>query len=280
VGHYSTVFQTALLAALACEAFAATDLYDAVNRIRAGEGACRVVQKQAPLTRQPALERAARALAGGRPLRESLKEAGYRATASRYIGITGSVTVSQAVAVLERKYCEPLLDGALAEIGIHHDAGRLLIVMAAPFAPRVMLSPEAAAQRVLELVNDARTQPRRCGERSFGAVRPVSRSAVLGKAASMHAEDMARHNFFSHTGHDGSSVAERVRRVGYRFRTAGENIAAGTTTPEEAVAGWIKSPGHCANLMNPAFSEMGVAFAVERNSRFGVYWAQVFATPR
>jgi hypothetical protein len=46
------------------------------------------------------------------------------------------------------------------------------------------------------------------------------------------------------------------------------------------VAGWIKSPGHCANLMNPAFTEMGAAFAVNNRSEFGVYSAQAFGTPR
>jgi len=46
------------------------------------------------------------------------------------------------------------------------------------------------------------------------------------------------------------------------------------------VAGWIKSPPHCANLMNGAFTEMGVAYAVNAKSEMGVYWAQEFGTPR
>ena len=61
----------------------------------------------------------------------------------------------------------------------------------------------------------------------------------------------------------------------------GENIAAGSQmTPETAVAGWIRSPGHCANLMNPGFSEMGAAFAVDARSEMGVYWTQAFGAPR
>lgn len=46
------------------------------------------------------------------------------------------------------------------------------------------------------------------------------------------------------------------------------------------MAAWIKSPEHCANLMNPAFTEMGVAFAIDRKSELGVYWTQEFAAPR
>jgi uncharacterized protein YkwD len=270
----------AVLAALACDAVAAADPYEAVARLRAGEGACMVARKPPPLKRQPALERAAAALARGLSLRDSLKAAGYRATASRFIAITGAGAGGIAFAQLERKHCRELLEGALTDIGVYYHDRQLWIVMAAPFTPQVALSPEVAAQRVLELTNEARTQPRRCGERVFNAARPLTRNVLLGKAALLHADDMARHNYFSHTGRDGSKPAERVARAGYKFRAAGENIAAGPSTPEAAVAGWIRSAPHCANLMNPAFTEMGIAFAVERNSEFGVYWAQVLAAQR
>ena len=79
----------AILFVLSCDALAA-DPYDAVNRLRAGDGACMVAQKPAPLMRQAALERAAAGLARGQSLRDSLKESGYRATASRFISITGA----------------------------------------------------------------------------------------------------------------------------------------------------------------------------------------------
>ncbi len=92
---------------------------------------------------------------------------------------------------------------------------------------------------------------------------------------------MARNNYFSHSDRDGSNPAQRVERAGYRHRATGENIAAGgQMKAEDAVAGWIKSPGHCANLMNPAYSEMGVAFAVNPRSEMGVYWTQAFGAPR
>jgi uncharacterized protein YkwD len=270
----------AILVVLSCNAVAAADPYEALNRLRAGDGACMVAQRPAPLTRQPALEHAAAGLARGQSLRDSLKAAGYRATASRFISIIGAGAGGIAFAQLERKYCPGLLDGTLVDAGVYYDARQLWIVLAAPFAPRVALSQEAAGQRVLELVNTARAGPRRCGDRPFSAARPLARSAVLGRAALLHAGDMARHNYFDHRGRDGSTPAERIARAGYRFRATGENIAAGPSTPEEAVAGWFRSPGHCANLMNPAYAEMGVAYAVERNSEFGVYWTQVFGTPR
>jgi uncharacterized protein YkwD len=51
-------------------------------------------------------------------------------------------------------------------------------------------------------------------------------------------------------------------------------------TPEAAVAGWLQSPHHCANLMTARFEEMGVAFAVNPATESGVYWTQTFGTTR
>ncbi|HBZ05376.1 MAG TPA: CAP domain-containing protein, partial [Massilia sp.] len=100
------------------------------------------------------------------------------------------------------------------------------------------------------------------------------------QAAREHSSDMAAHRRFSHRGSDDSEVAQRATRVGYRWRHIGENIAAGQTSAQEAVAGWLESPGHCANLMNPDFSEMGAGYAISRARMPGfAYWTQVFAMP-
>jgi uncharacterized protein YkwD len=137
-----------------------------------------------------------------------------------------------------------------------------------------------AGERVLALVNEARRTPRRCGEASFPATGPVRWNDTLASAALRHAEDMAANNYFAHEGRNGSTPAQRVTAAGYRYRMTGENIAAGPSRAEDAVAGWIKSPPHCANLMTAGFTEMGVAYAVDARSEFGVYWAQSFGTPR
>jgi uncharacterized protein YkwD len=68
-----------------------------------------------------------------------------------------------------------------------------------------------------------------------------------------------------------------VHRTGYRARHVGENIASGVPTAREVVDGWLASPGHCSNIMDPRFTEMGVAYATERRSRGVIYWTQVFA---
>ncbi len=264
-----------------CFDAAASDLYTVINRLRAGEGNCAVAETLSPLKPQAVLERVASDLARGDQLQQSLKETGYRATRSSFLSIRGDGVGTQAARMLEKQsYCRQLQDAAMTEVGIYMDARQVWIVMAAPFAPSVMLSEHAAGQRVLDLVNQARATPRNCGDRAFTAARPVRWNDTLAEASRLHAEDMARHNYLSHSGRDGSDPAQRVERAGYRYRAIGENIAGGQMKPEDAVAGWIKSPPHCANLMDPAFTEMGVAFAVDPKSDMGVYWAQAFGAPR
>jgi len=275
-------FFSCVLLLTVCFDAAAGDLYMEINRLRAGEGNCAVAEQLPPLKPQAALERAARALARGDKLPQSLKAAGYRATRANALSIRGDGVGARAAEMLAtQSYCRQLQDAAMTEVGIYLDARQVWIVMAAPFEPSVALSGPAAGQRVLDLVNQARATPRYCGNRLFNTARPVRWNDALAEASRLHAEDMARNNYFSHRGRDGSSPAQRVERAGYRYRAAGENIAAGGQMgAEDAVAGWIKSPGHCANLMNAAFTEMGVAFAVNPRSDMGVYWTQAFGTPR
>jgi len=264
-----------------CLDAAAGDLYAAINRLRAGEGQCVGADRLPALKPQAALERVARDLSQGNKLQPSLKASGYRATRSRVLSIRGDGVGARAAEILARQdYCRQLQVAAVSEVGVYLGARQLWIVIAAPFAPSVEMSGQAAGQRVLDLVNHARATPRYCGNRAFDAARTVRWSGALAEASRQHAEDMARHSYLSHTGRDGSDPARRAERAGYRYRAIGENIAGGQTRPEDAVASWIKSPAHCANLMNPAFSEMGAAFAVDPGSELGVYWAQAFGTPR
>jgi uncharacterized protein YkwD len=260
---------------------AAGNLYTNINRLRAGAGDCLAGKQLPPLQPQAALERVAGDLARGNEMQRSLKAAGYRATRSSALWFKGEGVGAQVLAALaKRGYCEKLQDAAVTEIGIFQDARQIWIVMAAPFAPAVEVSEQAAGLRLLELVNHARATPRDCGSKAFNAAPPLRWNDALAESARLHAGEMAHYDYFSHSGRDGSSPGERVERAGYRYLATGENIAAGQMRPEDAMAAWLNSPEHCANLMNPAFTEMGVAFAVEAKSRMGVYWTQTFGRPR
>lgn len=141
-------------------------------------------------------------------------------------------------------------------------------------------SPADGAREVLALVNAARAQPRRCGTQPFAASPPLAAAASLEAVAREHADDMARRGYFDHTGADGSSPPQRVTRGGYAWTIAGENLALGRMTAREAVDGWLASPGHCANIMDPRFTETGIALAAGRERERPTYWVQTFAAPQ
>ncbi len=253
--------------------------YDAVNRTRA-DPPCAAPAKREPLRRAEALERAATLLAAGADLESSLKQTGYRATRSHVVRLANNVSTVELITLFANRYCALIADPELLDIGIQLPPGEILAVLAAPFAPRVVDSQEEAGRQVLALINQARRVTRTCGEKPFAAAKPLTYNSVLARVAQVHAADMANNNFFSHDGRDGSNPAQRVERAGYRYRATGENIAAGMSTADRAVEGWIKSPPHCANLMSQAYTEMGVAYATNPRSQMGVYWAQSFGAPR
>ena len=89
---------------------------------------------------------------------------------------------------------------------------------------------------------------------------------------------MARHNYFSHLGRY-APIRAALERAATATRGRQTSLPAGDEA-EDAMAGWLKSPTHCATLMNPAYTEMGAAFATDAASDMGVYWAQAFGRPR
>jgi uncharacterized protein YkwD len=141
-----------------------------------------------------------------------------------------------------------------------------------PEATSAASTPSASADsaesgptdRVLVLVN---------AEREKAGCAPLTENAKLTKAAQDHSQDMADHQNMSHTGSDGSSMSDRLSRVGYAFRSAGENVAAGYTSPESVMDGWMNSAGHKANILNCGFKEIGIGLAQP-----GYYWTQDFGS--
>jgi uncharacterized protein YkwD len=144
--------------------------------------------------------------------------------------------------------------------------------------PTSALSP-AQATRALQLVNDVRARGIHCGDELFGPAPPVTLSGTLAEVALGHASDMAEKNYFEHVDPAGHSPADRVRAVGYSEKLVGENIAFGPKSVDEVVQGWLDSPGHCENIMDPGFAEMGLGLAAGHAKR-GLYWVQVLAEPR
>jgi uncharacterized protein YkwD len=260
-------------------ASARSSLIGALNAERAdGCGGQRGVST--PLRSNRKLDSVARRIAHGDALRNALTAAGYRAIHSASMFLSNSGSNEDIARSIARMSCEELSNANVHDIGIERQGNNIWIVLAAPFETPALENARATGQRVLTLVNEARSKPRRCGSKSFAAVPPVKLVDKLNDAAREHARDMAKHSMLSHSGSDGSTPAVRVTRERYTWRVVGENVASGPTTADEVVAGWLASPHHCENLMDPRYTDMGIAYTVDPKSESGVYWAQEFALPR
>ncbi len=139
---------------------------------------------------------------------------------------------------------------------------------------------ELRIQRVINYINQYRSQPQSCGEKSYSAAPSIQWNKKLYQAADNHSSDMAKRDFFDHEGSDGSSSSERTSDVGYDWNTVAENISAGTDTPEQTIDQWIASPGHCHNIMNKVHTEVGMACRIDPLSEYTIYWTLVLASPR
>jgi len=153
--------------------------------------------------------------------------------------------------------------GALSE----PTAGSSEPIGSQPGAP----APEPGeAARMLQLVNEARATGRTCGSAGwFAATEPLALEPRLNDAAQWYSDDMHVNGAWGHIGSDGSTLRVRVDSTGYPWQALGENIAKGHPTAESVMVAWLGSPGHCANIMGPQFTELGFG-------RAGVSWTQVF----
>ncbi|MEA2027613.1 MAG: CAP domain-containing protein [Campylobacterota bacterium] len=154
---------------------------------------------------------------------------------------------------------------------------------------------ESTKQEYLDAVNAARMQVQDCGsEGVFDAVPALVWSDQLYSAAYEHSYDLANSNTFSHTGSGtvyditaqelglvgGSSMSQRIENYNYQWSTLGENIAAGYDNINTTVSLWMASDAHCANIMHPNFTEMGIGYIEKGGTDYYYYWTQNFGRPR
>ena len=259
----------------------AASLVTLINDYRAAPERCGGRESPAlpPLMPNPVL--ASVRLGPGRFLQQDLTHAGYRPLQAEAIGMTGVHDPAQAMALLRREHCATLRDPSLRDIGVAQTGDGWSLVLAREDIVAPLPAPDAVARAILAATNRARASARMCGTQYFAAAPPLASNPALDRAAQAHSRDMAALRYFSHQGRDGSAVGERASRAGYAWQRIGENIASGMRTPDEAVAGWVDSPGHCANLMQPGFTELGSGVARSSDPETAIaFWTQVFGRPR
>lgn len=140
--------------------------------------------------------------------------------------------------------------------------------------------PAASASledQVFAEVNIRRAQGAVCGDKTFGPAPPLANHTALRTAARGHSKDMASRNYFDHNNPEGKGPKERIMAAGWlNPGYSGENIAAGNGTASATVQQWMKSPGHCENIMDKDFKYLGVGYAANPAAKYQHYWTQNF----
>lgn len=130
------------------------------------------------------------------------------------------------------------------------------------------LDVKTTENRVIALVNV---------QRSKVGLQPLKANWQVSRVARYKSQDMINKGYFSHTSPTYGSPFTMMESFGIKFSAAGENIAMGQTTPEAVMTGWMNSPGHRSNILNPTYTEIGVGLAKDSSGR--CYWTQMFIKP-
>lgn len=128
--------------------------------------------------------------------------------------------------------------------------------------PSVPQSVSSYESEVVRLVN---------AERAKHSLAPLKHNWELSRVARYKSQDMKDRGYFSHTSPTYGSPFQMIKNFGISYKTAGENIAKGYSTPSAVVNGWMNSSGHRANILNASFTEIGVGYVAGGN-----YWTQMF----
>ena len=147
-------------------------------------------------------------------------------------------------------------------------------------------------KKLLDAINFERSQSQICGDKgTFPPVLALTWNAKLQAAAHEHVYDLAYSDTFAHNGSgtkyditgkgQPSKFYERIIANGYKnYYSVGENIAGGQKTIEEVMKAWMKSPGHCENIMKNTYTQVGVSIVMKSDSSYQVYWGQNFGSKR
>ena len=136
-----------------------------------------------------------------------------------------------------------------------------------------------AMQHWVEQLNTLRAAGAPCAAAATDAL-PLRWNTRLAESALAQAVDLARRDTISHEDSAHRSFKQRVQSVGYPLRSAAENLAVGQREFEGTLDDWLASAGHCAALMTPGYSDVGLACVERRGTRYQRFWVAHLGTPR
>jgi uncharacterized protein YkwD len=252
-----------------------SQLIESINVFRSQLQRCggQVSSELPPLAADPRLVLSATSVIN---LQQAMASAGYPMKNVQAISLTGPRDAASAMKAIQESFCQIVLDPQFVDVGVSRQDRDWRIVVARPLLSGRLGDWQAEGQKLLAELNAARTRPRQCGTQSFAATTPLTWNATLATAAETNSRAMANNNYFDHKDPDGRTPGDRAELAGYDFQQIAENIAAGQDSVTKVVQGWLASPGHCANLMNPQLRDLGAAYATDPKSDAGIYWTAMF----
>lgn len=267
-----------LLLALPAMAADELQLIESINSYRSQPQRCasQASNELPPLSADPRLRLPA---SGAVDLQQAMASASYPMVNVQAITLNGPRDAASAMKAIQESFCQVVLDPQFVDVGVSRADRDWRIVLARPLLTARLGDAQSEGQKLLAQLNVARSQPRQCGNQAFAAAAPLAWNATLGAISQDHSRDMANNSYLDHKDRDGRTPGDRAELAGYSGQLVGENIAAGQDTVGKVVDGWIASPGHCANLMNPQYKELGAAYATDPKSNAGIYWTAMFGAP-
>jgi len=143
-----------------------------------------------------------------------------------------------------------------------------LLTSGPEMVPLVSLSGAESERRIVLNIRDTRGTDHPAAARALlhdlnnsriaNGLAPLMLEPRLCDIARAHALDMAQHKYFGHNSLDGATPFERMLRAGYKYRSAGENLAFDVDEPSAERMLW-RSNGHRSNMLESHFGRVGVA---------------------
>ncbi|PFG18691.1 CAP domain-containing protein [Serinibacter salmoneus] len=200
-------------------------------------------------------------------LATGVADAGYPSHAAQAVGALRVTTATQEW-LTDPETREIFIDDAFSAVGVAeagYEAGGSVYVAVLAYTAGDGSLPlgSEGAERILDLTN---------GERAAVGLAPLTLSEELNAAAQLQADHQAEILEMTHDGLGG--LGARFDAAGYDYRLALENVAVGQRTLDQVAQGWVDSPDHYENMVNPEVTEMGFAVTVGVDGR--AYYAQEF----
>jgi hypothetical protein len=97
-------------------------------------------------------------------------------------------------------------------------------------------------------------------EREAHGLPELNENDLLNQIAESRARDLLEKQYFAHVSPTGRQASDVAQEVGYPYKIIAENLAQGYfPTGKKMVDGWMQSPGHRKNILNPDIKEIGIS---------------------